>query len=267
MIYEKMQAEKKRLEKRIAKLEQQLKEYPEGKLFVTRNGKRYKWYQTDGHTQVYIPKKERELAEKLAIKKYLSYQLDEMKQEKSAIEFYLRHHKNISNRAESMVAEMSGYQELLLPYFKPISEELNDWTKQSYNFNMKYPEQLIHKASNGKLVRSKSEVLIDMALYTNRIPFRYECELQMGDSIIYPDFTIRHPKTGEVYYWEHFGMMDDIFYIKNACAKMQLYATNGITPGIDLIMTFETHKKPLSLDKINGIIKDANHEENVLKMG
>ena len=165
-----------------------------------------------------------------------------MKQEKSAIEFYLRHHKNISNRAESMVAEMSGYQELLLPYFKPISEELNDWEKQDYNSNKKYPEQLIHKASNGKLVRSKSEVLIDMALYTNRIPFRYECELQMGDSIIYPDFTIRHPKTGEVYYWEHFGMMGDIFYIKNACAKMQLYATNGITPGIDLIMTFETHK-------------------------
>ena len=256
MIYEKALAEKERMTEKIIALEQQLKSYPEGKLLIARNGKGYKWYQTDGHTQVYIPKKQRSLAEKLAVKKYLSYQLEIMKQEKSAIEFYLRHHSNISDLTNNMIIENSEYQELLRPYFKPISVELNDWIKQPYSSNMKYPEQLIHKASNGKLVRSKSEMLIDMALYTNKIPFRYECELQLGDSIIYPDFTIRHPKTGETYYWEHFGMMDDMFYIKNACAKMQLYATHGITPGIHLIMTFETQKNPLSMDKINGFIKE-----------
>lgn len=263
MIYEKALAEYSRLDEQISELEQQLKGYPEGKIFISRNGNRYKWYQTDGHTQVYIPKKQRSLAEKLAVKKYLAYQLDAMKQEKSAIGFYLRHHSNISNSADSMIAEVPGYQELLLPYFKPISEELNDWMNQAYNSNMKYPEQLIHKASSGKLVRSKSEMLIDMALYTNKIPFRYECELQLGDSIIYPDFTIRHPKTGETYYWEHFGMMDDMFYIKNACAKVQLYATHGITPGIHLIMTFETQKNPLSIEKINGIIEEYFSEWGV----
>lgn len=256
MIYEKVLTEYKRLEKRIKELEQQLKELPEGKLLIARNGKGYKWYQTDGHTQVYISKKQRSLVEKLAVKKYLSYQLEAMKQEKSAIEFYLRHHGNISDLTNNMMIENPEYQELLRPYFKPVSAELNDWINQPYSSNMKYPEQLIHKASNGKLVRSKSEMLIDMALYTNKIPFRYECELQLGDSIIYPDFTIRHPKTGEMYYWEHFGMMDDMFYIKNACAKVQLYATHGITPGIHLIMTFETQKNPLSMDKINGLIKE-----------
>lgn len=256
MIYEKALAERNRLEKQIEELEQQLKGYPAGKLFITRNGNRYKWYRTDGHTQVYLPKKERNLAEQLAVKKYLSCQLDEMKQEKKAIEFYLRHHHNNSNQADRMLNELSGYQELLSPYFKPISEELNAWVNESYNSNLKYPEQLIHKASGGKFVRSKSEMLIDMALYMNKIPFRYECELQMEDSIIYPDFTIRHPKTGEVYYWEHFGMMDEVFYIKNACAKMQLYASHGITPSMNLITTFETQKNPLSLDKINRIIEE-----------
>lgn len=226
MIYDKALAEHKRLEEQINELEQQLKDYPESKLFITRNGKRYKWYQTDGHTQVYLPKKERCLAEQLAVKKYLSCQLDEMKQEKKAIEFYLRHHNN-SNQADRMLNELPGYQ-----------------------------EQLIHKASGGKMVRSKSEMLIDMALYMNKIPFRYECELQLGDSIIYPDFTIRHPKTGKVYYWEHFGMMDDMFYIKNACAKIQSYASHGITPSLNLITTFETQKNPLSLDKINRIIEE-----------
>ena len=255
MIYEKALAEYNRLEEQINELEQKLKEFPEGKLFITRNGNRYKWYQTDGHTQVYLSKKERGFAEQLAVKKYLSYQVDEMKQEKKAIEFYLRHHNN-SNQADKMLNELSGYQELLLPYFKPISEELSDWVNEPYNSNTKYPEQLVHKASGGKLVRSKSEMLIDMALYMNRIPFRYECELQLGDSFIYPDFTVRHPKTGEVYYWEHFGMMDDMFYIENACAKIQTYASHGITPSIHLITTFETQKNPLSLDKINRIIEE-----------
>lgn len=255
MIYEKALAEHKRLEEQIKELEQRLKEYPEGKLFITRNGKRYKWYQTDGHTQVYLPKKERCLAEQLVAKKYLSCQLDEMKQEKKAIEFYLRHHNN-SNQADRMLNELPGYQELLVPYFKPISEELSEWANEPYNSNLKYPEQLIHKASGGKMVRSKSEMLIDIALYMNKIPFRYECELQLGDSIIYPDFTIRHPKTGKVYYWEHFGMMDDMFYIKNACTKIQLYASHGVTPSQNLITTFETQKNPLSLDKINRIIEE-----------
>ena len=103
MIYEKVLAEHDRLEKEIIELEQQLKEYPEGKLFITRNGKHYKWYQTDGHTQVYLPKKERGLAEQLAVKKYLSCKVEELKQEKKAIEFYLRHHNNNSSETDRML--------------------------------------------------------------------------------------------------------------------------------------------------------------------
>lgn len=99
------------------------------------------------------------------------------------------------------------------------------------------------------------ELLIDNLLYTNKIPFRYECELQLGASIIYPDFTIRHPKTGEVYYWEHFGKMDGINYCKNACAKLQLYALHGIIPSINLITTYETQKNPLSIDMVTEIIE------------
>ena len=256
MIYEKALAEHKRLEEQIKELERQLEGYPEGKIFISRNGNRYKWYRTDGHTQNYIPKKERRFAEKLAIKKYLSHQLEEMKQEKKAIEFYLRHHNNISDSADSMLTELPGYQELLVPYFKPVSQELSDWENEEFNSNSKYLEQLIHKASGNKCVRSKSEMLIDMRLYANKIPFRYECELSLGETVIYPDFTIRHPKTGEVYYWEHFGMMDEIFYVKNACAKIQLYASHGIIPDVNLITTFETQKNPLGLDKINRIIEE-----------
>ena len=78
-----------------------------------------------------------------------------------------------------------------------------------YEKNPKYPEHLIHKTVSGIYVRSKSESMIALQLYTEKIPFRYECALQLGETTLYPDFTILHPKTGEIFYWEHFGMMDE----------------------------------------------------------
>ena len=35
------------------------------------------------------------------------------------------------------------------------------------------------------------------------IPFRYECALTLGNTTVYPDFTIMHPNTGELIYREH----------------------------------------------------------------
>jgi hypothetical protein len=46
--------------------------------------------------------------------------------------------------------------------------------------------------------------------------------IQIQNVSIYPDFTIRHPVTGEVYYWEHFGMMDNENYAHNVYSKLQL---------------------------------------------
>ena len=202
--------ESRRLDEQINSLHSQIESLPEGKIICTPNGNGYKWYRSDGHKSVYIPKSERNLAEQLAIKKYLKQIENDCIQEKIAIDFYLRHHS--PSKAEELLINKPGYQELLSYHFKPKSQELEDWMRASFEQNPKYPENKIHKTSSGNLVRSKSEVLIDMVLYTHKIPFRYECELQLGDFKIYPDFTIRHPKTGKTIYWEHFGKMDDPKY-------------------------------------------------------
>ena len=97
--------------------------------------------------------------------------------------------------------------------------------------------------------------MIDTLLYLNKIPFRYECALHLGNTTIYPDFTILHPHTGKIYYWEHFGMMDDANYAKNTCFKLQTYTTHGIIPSINLITTYETKEHPLSSDFIEKIIQ------------
>lgn len=251
-----MLAEHLRLEEQISSLQSTLRTLPPGKLICARNGNNYKWYQSDGHTSTYIPKQNRKLAEQLAIKKYIKHQLEYSIREKRAVEFYLRHHDYVACSSEQMFTEMPEYQELLSPYFRPTSEKLLTWMNTPYESNNKHPEQLIHKTGSGIYVRSKSESLIDMALHVNRIPFRYECALHLGESTIYPDFTIRHPQTGNTYYWEHFGLMDDPVYCKNACTKLQLYTSHGIIPSIHLITTYETKSKPLSSETIENIIKE-----------
>lgn len=255
-IHERILNERKRLDEQINSIQSQLSTYPEGKIFCTRNGNRYKWYQSDGKNQTYIPKKNRHLAEQLAAKKYLSLQLEELLQEKRAIDFYLRHHASFPGKSTQMLTDMPEYQELLAPYFKPLSQELSQWMNAPYDHNTKHPEHLVHGTISGNVVRSKSETLIDMILYINKIPFRYECALQLGESVVYPDFTIRHPRTGETYYWEHFGKMDDPYYCKTACTKLQNYTMYGIIPSIQLITTYETMDNPLGTETIEKIVSE-----------
>ena len=105
------------------------------------------------------------------------------------------------------------------------------------------------------MVRSKSEAMIAHFLYINKIPFQYEAALSLNQLTIYPDFTIRHPFTGEMYYWEHFGLMDDLSYCQKTALKLQTYLSNGIIPSIHLITTFETSSNPLTTEIIQRTIE------------
>lgn len=253
-FYEQLLTQSRQLEQQISSLQSQLSQYPEGKLLCARNNTRYKWYLSDGHSPQYLSKENRQLAEQLAAKKYHTALLKDLQREKKATDLYLKYCPK-SRHSEELLADSSGFSELLTPYFHPKSHELLDWMNASYDHSTKYPEQLLHKTISGNLVRSKSESLIDMLLYTHKIPFRYECALQLGDITLYPDFTIRHPYTGIVYYWEHFGRMDDPAYCKNTYSKLQLYSSHGIIPSIHLITTYETQDHPLSSDTVEKIIQ------------
>lgn len=77
----------------------------------------------------------------------------------------------------------------------------------------------------------------------------------MRDIHLYPDFSIRHPKDGKMYYWEHFGLMDQPGYARKAGIKLQNYIASGIIPTIQLITTYETKEIPLSVDVVEGIVE------------
>ena len=255
MIHKMITNEHKRVTAELQHLQAHIKTLPPGHFLCSRNGSRYKWYHSDGKKQTYIPKKNRFYAEQLAQKNYMTLQSNYLLQEKHALELYLKNHLP-TNPAEELLANHPEYQKLLSSSFCPISEELNTWMHEPYDRHTGYPEQLSIQTCSGKLVRSKSEALIDMILSSHKIPFRYECALSLGSNTLYPDFTIRHPQNGQTFYWEHFGLMDDPCYSNNAFAKLQLYASHGIIPSINMITTYETKEHPLSPSAITKIVEE-----------
>lgn len=141
------------------------------------------------------------------------------------------------------------------PYLKPASQKLADWANEEYESNPYHAENCVFETPRGIKVRSKSEVLIAMTLDQYKIPYRYEDALFVGDTMIYPDFTIRHPVSGAYYYWEHFGMMDDEAYVAGASKKIAQYALSGIVPSVQLLMTFETSEEPLRLEYVRNMVE------------
>ncbi|MDE0700178.1 MAG: AAA family ATPase [Acidimicrobiaceae bacterium] len=91
---------------------------------------------------------------------------------------------------------------------------------------------LIHRTSNGTLVRSKSEVIVADALTAAGVEFAYEKEFKgRDDTIRIPDFTIEDAATGETYIWEHLGMLTDPGYADAWQRKKRWYADNGVEEG------------------------------------
>ncbi len=255
--YQEMLKEKTKLQEEIKKTMQEMKQhnFPEGRLVCAKNEKRYKWYFSNKGKTKYLPRKEEKLAKQLALKKYYETKLHELQIELEACETYLKKMSLLKYDEETIMFHPE-YSKLLSDYFTPVSKELMEWQEFPFESNPNYTEQLHCKGVSGRMLRSKSEVIIDMMLYNYKIPFRYEAKLTLNGIDFYPDFTIRHPKTKELFYWEHFGMMDNRVYSQKAFEKMQIYCENGIIPSYNLITTFETQSQPISVEEVKKIIEN-----------
>ena len=255
------QTQKLRLEQTIEELRRKISSAPSGQLQCHRAGNGFKWYRktTTGsppnHKRTYIRKKNRTLAESLALKTYWKKQLLDAEQELRAINAYLKYHDSSPGRAFHLLNESDGFHELLAPLITNTEEEQQAWATAPFDSNPSHPETLCVKTVNGSLVRSKSEAIITHILSVHQIAFRYEAPFWTTDGYIYPDFTIRHPVTDETYLWEHFGMIDMPDYAQNAAHKLELYFQEGYYPGQNLILTFETATQPLDFQHVEEIVQ------------
>ena len=238
------------LQEKIDNLEKELSLLPAGKLVHSSTKNQTKFYQSINGQKNYINIDNKILPQQLAQRQYYTFLIQQYEQEKADLEKYLSHLKkaSINNPLSSPILSK------LLSDFS-LSDNVKKWLSEPYHKNTKYPEKLIYKASSGNYVRSKSEIIIDSLLTQYHIPFRYECELIIDSQIFYPDFTIMHPGTGEIFYWEHLGMMDQDGYFNHAMNKLHTYIASDMIPTHNLILTYETSKRPLDISYIEQLIQ------------
>ena len=124
--------------------------------------------------------------------------------------------------------------------------------------NDKYFEaNLIHRTMRGEMVRSKSEVIIANALYSNGISYEYEKELIINGVRKIPDFTMDDPESGDFIIWEHCGMMSNPQYRNHWENKKKFYESNGIIEGENLFVTY---------DDVNGSIDSGSIMEIINRL-
>lgn len=90
-----------------------------------------------------------------------------------------------------------------------------------------YPETLIHRTQKGDVVRSKSEVVVANILYSLDISYEYEKPLYSRSDpkdFRLPDFTASFE--GDIYYWEHLGMLSVPTYREAWEKKRKWYKDN-----------------------------------------
>ena len=255
MLYHNLLKRKKYLLKEIQNLKRRLDSYPAGELICAKNGKYVTYLHSLNGARTYISKKDFAFIKELGEKKLLSASLEDFQKELQAVNAFLNCYKSESSKVEQLLSQ-SYYQKVIAMSFPSVSEDLEEWSKESYEKNPRHQENLRHYCPSGHMVRSKSEALIDQALFMHKIPFRYECALKLKDATFYPDFTIRHPKSGNYFYWEHFGLMDSPSYAQQTFQKLNLYCQSGIIPTINLITIYETKEQPLTSQTIENIIQE-----------
>lgn len=130
-------------------------------------------------------------------------------------------------------------------------------------------KNLIHQASDGKMLRSKSELLIYQRLVDHQLNPMYEKKLKFKEVEKLPDFTIENQESGQVYFWEHCGMIYDTEYRRRWQDKYQWYKENGILeeggPNGTLIVTED---KPSKIEDgtLRGAISVREIDEIILKI-
>lgn len=106
--------------------------------------------------------------------------------------------------------------EFLHPESKLTTEPDKEVTKDVANFRSKFPANM--RATDGHLVRSRGEMLIDNWLYMSGVAHAYERQLPIEEDV-FCDFYI---SSGKVYI-EYWGLEGDPRYIERKKVKQEIY--------------------------------------------
>lgn len=258
--YIKQQCQK--LDREINSLQRFIDKCPEGRL-ISRKGKNgacYYYVKTTDESgklqETYINKDQLDLALVLAKKEYALASLKDKKNEKWFIQQQFAH-KTKPDHVTLLLEKHPGIAQLVLPTLKSYDDYVQAWKDADYKRSNFMPEHLkFTTIVPGLLVRSKSESSIVTLLEKHDVPYHFEEEYDINGVVLHPDFTCMNPRTHEIFYWEHYGKVDDPKYMKDQHRREELYQQAGIYPWINLLITTETDDTPLNLQWAETIIKN-----------
>lgn len=249
----------------VEDIRQEHKDKLPGKLRIHKKGNSVQYYHVKSEqvsqsnsgqrNQTYIPKKNITLVRNLAQRDYDNKLLQEIDNRQKLVNKFLKEYPQ--KGLESTYEELNDYRKKLI---HPIIETDEEYEK--IWMNTPYVRKIVGEdipeifTENGERVRSKSEKMIADKLKQLGIPYRYEAPLKLGRSnILYPDFTVLNVRKRKEYYYEHFGMMDNLEYMENALKRIEIYEKNGIFPGDRLLFSWETMAMPLNMKVVEGMMK------------
>lgn len=247
------------LDQTIRQAEYFMKKAPSGSIRISKNNgsDQYYWRNDpkDTHGR-YINKSQHELIQSLVQKAYTKKLLTEAYDEKKCLEQFMSgyHPERMADIYDNLNLSK---KKIVIPYVRSDDEYANQWQNQIYNMSRGFQEEENEiMTEKGERVRSKSEkILADKFNFMN-IPYHYEIPLNLaGYGIIYPDFILLNKRTRKEYFWEHFGLMTDANYCEKAIRKIETMQKNGIFPGDNLILTYETQTHVINIKIVDGLIQ------------
>lgn len=254
-------------EKELKEIEARMKgirrEGPEGTLQVSTIRGCYRYYRNlagetgEESVREYLPQKEHSLAAQMAQGEYDKSFCRELDRQLHMVQRMLKNYdsQRLSDTYEKM---HPGKKIFVKPYHMGDEAFRKQWIEKAYEKNP-YPfDEKEVLTEGGERVRSKSEAFIADRLRQYGIPYRYEAALATwGGKVLYPDFTILNVRKRTIYYWEHFGRMDDPEYVNKQCIKkLEEMREMGIFPGKNLICTFESTAYPFAGRGVNDLIEE-----------
>ncbi len=123
-------------------------------------------------------------------------------------------------------------------------------------YGISYERELKHKAKDGTLMRSKSEVVIYNEFLERGKPCIYEMPTHVGPFVLHPDFTFFSNRLGRTLIWEHAGMLGEEDYMKSFSTRMDRYLYAGLVPCVDVIFTFDTTRGDVDTGMIKKLLDE-----------
>lgn len=258
-LYEEAERRYEELVTRRNELERHQEQFPQGKLRVVKRNNGHQYFlrrKSEDYNGEYVPQKDVKTIRTFLQKKYETKLLDLLNSEIKGLEKLLEGKEYPNKIRELFSSNPKDICAFLSPSDLSDEDYANWWINQEYTGKTISADCPTFITDKGERVRSKSELIIANTLYKLKVPYKYECPLQIRKGLlIFPDFTVLDVIKRREIFWEHRGMMDDADYSNHSVVRIKEYENAGIFLGEKLIITEETSCVPLNTPDIAKTIK------------